>query len=72
MKKVIVCWKCKRGGVTLYKIGTIDYGCEEHRPEVPPIGNQSFIKVPTPEEIKTAVQQMKEKEEYGKQENTNS
>lgn len=52
----IVCWKCKRGNVTLYRTvqkskyikpsltRNIDYVCGDHRLEgAPPIGNQSRI-----------------------------
>jgi len=57
----IVCWKCKRGNITLKKVGSCDYMCSRCIFEVgekePDIANQSFIKIennPMTTKIKSA------------------
>ena len=47
MKRVvnarIVCFLCKKGDKTLYRISNEDYACAIHKDQKPAIGNQSRI-----------------------------
>lgn len=68
----IVCWKCKSGYGTLYRLRdkygfkTPDYSCREHLIDgLPDTPNQSFIAYPSPEEMERMKQLLAERDGDG-------